>query len=167
MRKLSSDRTTFHKVIAVLLVAVLIGVGAALFVWQEPHLRRIPLVRFQTLLMEVLLAGMAWYLYKVHIRAKEVFFDGERLHIAARGRNVVVPLDEVDKVWSDVRNPWPVFVRFRRRTEYGRRITFFPAPPHPPARWFRFSQHPLAHELQALVEEASNPRRTSSVRSGT
>jgi hypothetical protein len=152
-RNLSSAWTVIHKVV---FPAVWIGgfaLGTACLFLAEPRTRSgappPPEMRWFFLAATVL--GSA-FLYWFGMRLKKVALDGDRLIISEFGREIEVPLRDVERVTGSIlMNPELIWLRFRRPTEFGTKIVFMPT-----TRFLGgYSRHPLVEELRTLVAQAS------------
>jgi len=136
-----------------------------LIVFPSDMRQRLPLQRLQDAALVAVAASVSFGLYKNGVRLKEVFLEGDRLHIYDFGRKVIVPLHDVEQVSyfsgrGRVRRGREfVWLRFRRPTDFGRRIVF--KAPRGESGFLSYTPHPVVLELESLVKEASRSRRAS------
>ncbi len=101
-------------------------------------------------LLAATLAGSC-FLHQFCLGLTRVRLLGDTLLISDFRHHVRVPLREVERVSGGLL-PTPEFLwlHFRTPIRFGRRVVFMP-----PRRRFGLSRHPLARELQALIEGAA------------
>ena len=91
-------------------------------------------------------------LYVFVMRLKVVALRGDTLRIESLGREIMVPLSNVERVTGSVLlTPELVWIDFRQPTELGSRVMFVP-------KWrllAGFTVHPVVAELNDLVKKAS------------
>lgn len=85
------------------------------------------------------------------VRLKRIAIDDHALYISNYLKEIVVPLQELERVSENrVINTHPVTLSFRRETEFGRRVVFIPK-----ARFFGFlSSHPVVDQLRTAAARA-------------
>ena len=81
---------------------------------------------------------------------KRVQIDGDHLLVSNFFRTVRIPLADIHRVTeSAIINIHPVWIHFRKPTEFGAKIMFMPT-----ARMFAFfSSHPIVGELEELSKQ--------------
>lgn len=99
-------------------------------------------------------AAVLMILARILDRAKRVWVDEGKLIVSDYRREIEVDLSNISRVtttpWF---NPSRVVVYFRRPTEFGDKIMFFPV-----TQWFnRSAQHPVAAELADMAGVATKP----------
>ncbi len=99
------------------------------------------------------IAAATWaVLYRVGICLRTVAIADDTLVVTDFGREVRVPLREVERVSGSLGlRPEVVWVRFRHPTPFGSRIVFMPEP----RPLGGFTRHPVVDELRALVASHS------------
>lgn len=90
------------------------------------------------------------FLYWACMRLKVVKLEGSDLIISNYLRTVRVPLRDVESVSASLfMNPELIWITFRQPTDFGSKIVFMP----PPRFHFGLTRHPMAAELQALLDK--------------
>ena len=151
-RNLSSAWTVIHKVVFPALWIGAFALGTSCLFLSEPRTRSgaspPPEMRWVFLVATVLGSVV---LYWFGMRLKRVALDGDRLIISDFGREMEVPLRDVERVTGSIlMHPELIWLHFRRPTEFGTKIVFMP-----PARFLGgYSRHPLVAELRALVAQS-------------
>ena len=81
-------------------------------------------------------------------RLKQVSMDQHNLYVAGLLKEVCIPFAAIYSI-NDLQGGWPVIVRLRERSDFGRTILFL-------AEWRPLrlgSPHPILKELRQLTEE--------------
>ena len=151
-RNLSSSWTFFYKVVLPVLWIGGFAVGTLSLFLVEPSSwsPSPPTAEMRWAFLGGTLLG-SLFLYWFGMRLKTVALDGDVLVISDRGRDVLVPLRDVERVSGSVlMNPELIWLHFRRPTDFGTKVLFMP-----PLRFFgRYTRHPLVAELEALIARA-------------
>jgi hypothetical protein len=137
MRVLSASNTLSFKVVT---SVVMIGLGlwGVLDKWHPAYL-----VSF------VVPAWMAW----TAARFKRVALDETSLRVSNFVHEIVVPLDQIDRVSERMRPLRAIVLELNERTRFGRRIEFSPpGSSHPPP------PHPLLIELEYAIGAAKRAK---------
>lgn len=151
-RTLSSPATYFYKVVLPVLWIGTSAIGSAvlfLVAAAETPLANPPPEGGWGLLAFALVGAAEFLL--VGRRLKTVSLEDGVLVVSDSGREVRVPLGDVERVTVSVLNSELVWVHLRRVTEFGAKIVFMP----PWRFWRGFTPHPMAAELTALARKAT------------
>ncbi len=84
-------------------------------------------------------------------RLKQVSMDRENLYVAGVIKEICIPFAAIHSV-SDMQTGWPVIVRLKEKSEFGRTILFL-------AKWNPLlfgGPHPILQELRVLIKEKRN-----------
>lgn len=144
-QQLSSRWTLFYKVVLPP-IWLLLGVWLALLAGDLPDSKLVPLVGVW--------AGVALFVLWLAGTLKQVLLEGDALEIRGLRESLRVPLRDCEAVSGvSLLSPELVWIRFRRPTAFGSRVTFVPR-----RRGFRpFSPHPVVAGLRALIQEHQAP----------
>jgi hypothetical protein len=96
----------------------------------------------------LMVVGVNVYNWWWGVKLKQVSVDDRNLYAANLTREITIPLSEIDYVY-DFPGGWPVIVRLKAESEFGRSI-FFIAKRKP----FLYSSHPIVQELRELISRS-------------
>ncbi len=144
-QQLSSRWTLFYKV-ALPPIWLLLGVWLALLASDAPDPLLLPFFGVW--------AGVALFVLWLAGALKHVLLEGDALEIRGLRESLRVPLRDCESVsGTSLLNPELVWIRFRRPTAFGSRVSFVPR-----RRGFRpFTPHPALAALRALIQEQQAP----------
>ena len=140
--EISSKATIFFKLSPLILVFFTILPVASSGTWQATWTDIVSLI------------APAIFLYWFARRAKKVSVDDGKLIISSYRETITVPAQDIESISGSLFGSleW-VWITFRRPTQFGTRIMFFPQ-----NRWFPFfSEHPIVEGLERLATQHALP----------
>lgn len=151
MQELSSEWTFFRKFVGPILIIVPFIVGLHEFVLHaQGHELSNPA---KWLLVPAIALAFGLYQHR-NICLKKIALGGDTLIISNYRRSIIVSLNDVEEVYPAFgMAPELIWIRFRRSTEFGRKIVFLP-----PLRWPKgVGPHPVLANLQQQVVSSERP----------
>ena len=85
---------------------------------------------------------------------KKVIINGDKLVVSNFLKTINIPISEISYIRENrVINIHPISIYLKNPTDFGSKITFIPV-----SRWYLpFGTHPIYKELDALINNESNP----------
>lgn len=107
-------------------------------------------------LIESILIVIVFLMPFVYCALKEVGYCNGELYVSNISSSIRVPFNEIEKVWARYtgRSGWYIFISFKNKTRYGKKIYFLPYKTD-----FGLSsgdKHPVVIELKGVIQKNAN-----------
>lgn len=107
-------------------------------------------------IIESIIILIIFLLQFAYFTLKEVAYCTDSLYVYNISSGICIPFNEIDKVWArnTGRSGWYIFVSFKSKTKYGKKIYFLPYKTD-----FGLSsgdEHPVVTELKDVIQKNAN-----------
>jgi hypothetical protein len=148
-RRISATGTLLTKVV---ILTTFLTVNTGIVIGMLVYPRQFGIGRIAAL---ALVTSLTVYFVWIALSLRVVSIDGSNLYVAKWFQEIQIPLSEVANVSDSDGLSSIVFVRLRRRAEFGERFAFLPrlgfAKP-----LYLFSSFPIVSELRELARQAAH-----------